>query len=205
MNSKSLVISYEDVRQINLKELRKHIQRRDHKRIVNASAGKEHYKLLAYLSNALSGTKIVELGTHHGTGSLALCHNENTYVETWDLRDKFTAQIFPKNLKRQIGNILKENPNSLLEASLIFLDTDHSGPFEIEILDYLRQKNFRGFLLLDDIYFNLPMQQIWDSISEEKHDLTDIGHGRKRQRGTPRGISGTGLVTFTRGNISIIH
>jgi hypothetical protein len=49
----------------------------------------------------------------------------------------------------------------------------------------LHDIKWNGLLLLDDINFNEPMNQFWNNISEEKYDITKIGHW-----------SGTGLVNF---------
>jgi hypothetical protein len=45
--------------------------------------------------------------------------------------------------------------------------------------------NFKGRLFLDDIHLNPAMKCFWNSISETKADITDIGHW-----------SGSGLVDF---------
>ena len=195
-----LNIKFHEVRKTDLNYLKHLISRKDLKRHLAARAGVEHYRLLAYLSANLTG-KIVELGTHHGTGSLALCHNPEVQVETWDLIDKYSAKQTPNNLNRRIGDVLQLNPDTLLNASMIFLDTNHDGVFESQVLEYLRSKEFQGLILLDDIFFNDAMEMLWTTIKEEKFDLTEIGHGRRWQRGTPRGISGTGLVSFVPGKV----
>ena len=66
------------------------------------------------------------------------------------------------------------------------LDTDHDGPFEYKSYNYLKEINWEGYLLLDDIHLNNVMREFWNHIDNEKHDITSIGHW-----------SGTGLVIFT--------
>lgn len=146
-----LNIKFHEVRKTDLTYLTHLITRKDHQRHLTARAGVEHYRLIAYLSINLTG-KIVELGAHHGTGLLALCHNPAVQVETWDLMDKYSAKKVPINLNRKIGNVLQMNPETLLNSSMIFLDTNHDGVFENQVLEYLRLKKFQGLILLHDIF-----------------------------------------------------
>jgi predicted O-methyltransferase YrrM len=199
----NLELSKKVISGIDLSYLKKDIARKDLARLINQRPGKQHYKLLAYLSIQIGG-QIIELGTHHGTSALALCHNAQAKITTWDISDKYSAIGRPNNLHRRTGNILEIDPLSLLLADLIFLDTDHDGFFEKQILDFLQQNSFKGLLLLDDIYFNDAMLKFWQSIDMPKFDLTKIGHGKTRQRGTPTGKSGTGMVAFGGQHINVI-
>jgi hypothetical protein len=65
------------------------------------------------------------------------------------------------------------------------MDTDHDGNFENQFYNYLQFINYKGYLLLDDIYLNKPMINFWNSIKLEKHDISNIGH-----------TTGTGVVFF---------
>ena len=65
------------------------------------------------------------------------------------------------------------------------LDTDHDGVFENQVYRILKQHRYNGLLFLDDIHLNQPMADFWGAISEEKEDITDLGHW-----------SGSGLVEF---------
>jgi hypothetical protein len=88
----------------------------------------------------------------------------------------------------------------LLKAELIFLDTAHNGDFENQVLNYLNNNNYKGILLIDDIYWNGKMYYFWSAIKNRKIDLTFIGHG---DGDGPNGnISGTGIVDFNN-NIEI--
>ena len=50
--------------------------------------GKEHYKLLAYLSTTFNFKNIIDIGTHLGNSSLALSYNISNTIYTFDIIDK---------------------------------------------------------------------------------------------------------------------
>jgi hypothetical protein len=183
----------QDVRLIDLTPYVDQIGRQDHKTIFLAPPGNNHYALLAYLAFQLTGKLIVELGTHYGSSSLAMSINDSNTIITYDIADRYGIQNPPKNITRRIGDIFKLGQESiLLDASLIFLDTAHTGEFEQQVYDYLCDNNYQGILLLDDIHWNQPMKSFWNSINVTKYDITDIGHGI-----CPDGVAGTGIVDFS--------
>jgi len=57
--------------------------------------------------------------------------------------------------------------------------------FEYSQYSTIGNNECSGVLLLDDIHLNEPMQKFWDSLTQEKHDLTEFGH-----------FTGTGMVLF---------
>ena len=71
------------------------------------------------------------------------------------------------------------------KTRFIFLDVDHDGLYEDKFYSFLNSIEWKGILVLDDIHLNEPMKNFWNGISQEKYDLTQIGHW-----------SGTGLVVF---------
>ena len=173
-----------------------------HQDLLLQKPGINHYCLLSYLSKKFNNSLIVELGTYAGTSALALSINPTNIVETYDLSgDPFAIVDIPKNIKRNIGNIFELNEEKkLLKAELIFLDTAHNGDFENQVLKYLNNNNYKGILLIDDIYWNGKMYYFWSAIKNRKIDLTFIGHG---DGDGPNGnISGTGIVDFNN-NIEI--
>ena len=83
-----------------------------------------------------------------------------------------------------IGDVMKDP--DFLRCPFIFLDTDHDGIFENPFYDYLCNINWKGILLLDDIHSSSKqMDDFWERIKKEKHDISSLGHW-----------SGTGLVYF---------
>ncbi len=183
-----LQLSHTLVDEVSLLPYIRFITRKDHHRLYRAPAGQEHYKLLHYLASQVD-TDIVELGTHHGTGSLALAVGTNHVVHTFDIRDLYSVSPSPSNIKRYIGNIFDLGQADLmLLCDLVFLDTAHRGKFEWEVYTYLVENGFTGILLLDDIHLNEPMEEFWESIYTTKYDITGLGHGFNN--------CGTGLVDF---------
>jgi predicted O-methyltransferase YrrM len=195
-------IILKDVYLENLNYLKNKISNSHHQDLLLQKPGINHYSLLSYLSKKINNSIIVELGTYAGTSALALSTNPTNIVETYDLSgDPFAIIDAPKNIKRNIGNIFELNDEKkLLKAELIFLDTAHNGDFENQILKYLNKNNYKGILLIDDIYWNGKMYYFWSAIKNRKIDLTLIGHG---DGDGPNGnISGTGIVDFNN-NIDI--
>ncbi|MEM9020885.1 MAG: hypothetical protein AAGC44_10010 [Planctomycetota bacterium] len=181
--------------QARLKPVIKHITRRDHRKIFLDPPGKNHYYLLAYLASQIGEGLIVELGTHHGTSSLAMSINPNVRIVTYDIEDRYGIKPKPVNVETRLGEIFEMQQESiLLESKMIFLDTAHEGPFEQKVYDYLRGNGYRGVLVLDDIFWAKEMIAFWEGIDATKYDVTSIGHGDGK--GPMGNVSGTGVVDF---------
>ena len=45
------------------------------------SIGKEHYKLLSYLSTLFNNSIIIDIGTHRGSSALALSYNSTNIIQ----------------------------------------------------------------------------------------------------------------------------
>lgn len=189
-----MLIHYGNIRETDLSKLIKVVSKK-HRHIVNGPAGREHYKLLAYLSKNINGL-IIELGTHYGTSSMALAENSSNVIITYDVIDIYKIKKQPKNVIRKIGNIFSLGEGKmLLKADLIFIDASHTGEFEWQVYSFLKKNNYIGLLLLDDIHWSNEMIEFWNKIDAVKYDITDIGHGDGL--GPKGNISGTGLVAFT--------
>lgn len=152
--------------------------------------GEEHYKLLAYIvKNYLNKDDIIiDIGTFIGLSALALSSSGN-YVITYDVKDtipddKLTIKNVD-NIKYIIGDCL-DDIDVLLKSKLIMLDIDHSGVEEEKILNALRDNNYKGIVILDDINIFEPMSELWKNIKEKKYEITKYGHW-----------SGTGIILFS--------
>ena len=147
---------------------------------------KEHYRLLAHLSCHFKNATLFDIGTHKGYSALALSYNPDNRIVSYDVEDLKDLRHHEKlnQIDFQVGNAL-EDPR-LLSSPLILLDTYHDGRFEAQTLDFLERNNYRGLLILDDIYLNATMMALWERIPLPKEDVSDIGHW-----------SGTGLVDFS--------
>jgi hypothetical protein len=156
----------------------------EYKEFFPGEPGREHYKLLGHLSSLFNEVTIFDVGTDAGCSAMALSHNPNNHVISYDIVNRRRSDIHLPNVEFRIGNVL-EHGAELVTAPLISLDTAHEGPFEHEFYRFLASSPFRGLLILDDIYLNEPMKAFWDSITHQKFDVTNFGHW-----------SGTGLVVF---------
>ena len=162
----------------------------------------EHYNLLAYISNKIDNGIILDIGTHRGFSSLAFSINESNKIHTYDIRQmrggiERNINPIPENVKWNIKQILEDDDDLtlLLKSDLIFIDIDHKGKIETEIYEYLVSKNYKGIVLLDDIYFNSAMIDFWNGIDIKKYDLTAVGHSGSGNGGHSHIKScGTGLI-----------
>jgi hypothetical protein len=155
-------------------------------------AGKEHYKLLAYLAEQVQGRDIFDIGTHRGASALALSSNPANHIYSFDIQHLYPL---PKasNVTWSLDNLMTAEGRApweekLLGSAFIFLDIDpHDGVLEYEFYTWLKEKDYKGFVICDDIwYFKGMRDAFWYRIpAAEKVDVTDLGHW-----------SGTGIVRF---------
>ena len=162
----------------------------DSRKHLNSNSGMEHHKLLAYLSTLFNNILIADIGTRTGNSALAISHNVNNNVDSYDIMTT-VGGIDKDNLSFHCKDIL-EDPK-ILEYSLISLDVDpHDAKQESSCLKYLEDNSWKGILILDDIGPDWPhMNNYWNSIELPKWDITKYGHA-----------SGTGLVDFS-GNLEL--
>jgi hypothetical protein len=153
------------------------------------NAGEEHYRLLIKISTLFNGQTLYDIGTYEGSSALALAHNETNFVLSHDLVYNNIAQSLKKpNMNLLLGDVLNfDGGRGLLNSPFIMLDTSHDGSYEHRFYHFLKHNGYKGLLFLDDIFLNEPMRMFWDSITEPKYDLTNIGH-----------FSGNGIVDFSK-------
>lgn len=159
--------------------------------------GKEHYRLLSYFSSLFNNSNIIEIGTHLGESAIALSYNEKNTVYTFDIIDKIKPdKKLRKNIQYIIDDIMTNDLSRtkwseiVLSSSFIFLDVDpHNGYMEYDFYLYLKENNYKGFVICDDIwYFKNMRDNFWYKIEDEyKYDISDLGHW-----------SGTGIFTFNK-------
>jgi hypothetical protein len=161
-----------------------------------SSPGKEHYKLLSFFSTLFNNSNIIDIGTHLGHSSLALSYNKSNTIYTFDTVDKIRPGIKnTENIKFCMDNLFDKNifnkwKDVILSCPFIFLDVNpHNGTMETEIIGYLKEINYDGFIICDDIwYFKEMRDNFWYKIEDKyRYDLTNLGHW-----------SGTGIITFNK-------
>ena len=158
--------------------------------------GREHYKLLSYLSTFYNGETIIDIGTHRGSSALALSYNPSNTIYTFDIHNKVeNAGIKSRdNIVFSFDNLFEPAAQAtwkarILSAPFIFLDVDpHNGSMEIEFYTWLKKIDYKGFVICDDIwYFKEMRDNFWYRVpAGERHDLTHLGHW-----------SGTGIINFS--------
>lgn len=178
-------ITNNDLDSINMENF-KYINNKEYQGYFISPSSIEHYRLLTYISNNLSNSTFIDVGTLKGSSALALSTNKTNTVYSFNLSEELDLNLLPNNINFIIGDILNEKyKNIILESKLILLDTFHDGTFEKIFYEYLKEIKYKGVLLLDDIKLNNEMVNFWNSITNDKTDISYIGH-----------ITGTGIVYF---------
>lgn len=159
--------------------------------------GKDHYKLLAYLSNQLpEDSKVGDIGTFVGSSAVALASNSKVKVLSCDICDYVAANTGYKLLPNIVFSI-KDGRSSLpelLDAKIILIDVaPHDGIQEEVMMSFLESYGYKGIVVLDDIFLNPEMRTFWEKITHKKIDATPYGHW-----------SGTGIVIFDENSIDVV-
>lgn len=160
------------------------------------ATGKEHYRLLAYLSTLFKGQNIFDIGTNHGHSAYALAYNNENQIYSFDIvNNVYNPKVLSKsNIQFVICNLWDQQSRQswlqmLLDSPLIFLDVDpHNGRMEYAFYQLLLEHNYQGLLVCDDIWHFKDMRDnFWSLISPQvKYDLTSKGHW-----------SGTGVIALS--------
>ena len=163
---------------------KKAIDNEEYQNYYQEKSSKEHYRLLKYLSNQQNNSNILDIGSLKGCSALAFFSNITNNIYSFNIANQLNLKYIPKNINFIIDNILDEKYKKLIiSCKIILLDTYHDGIFEKEFLDYLLTIQYKGYLLLDDIYLNPEMQNFWKTISLQKEDISNFGHS-----------TGTGII-----------
>jgi hypothetical protein len=177
---------------IDLSELSKNLHNENMVKDFLEPPGTNHYQLLSCFSLFFDDSILLDIGTNEGASALAMSYNKSNKIYSFDLVDNRKINENLNNIHYIIDDITREYTgndgkydNLVLSSSMIMLDTEHDGRFEFKFYKYLKKINYKGYLFLDDIYLNKIMVNFWNYITEEKMDLTNLGHW-----------SGSGLVVF---------
>ena len=184
LTKKKIEINKEDVKALDVSHLRD--------LSLNSNdwlpAGQSEYRFYAYMSTWFNNTTILDIGTRTGGSALALSYNPTNKVRSYDLVEQGASQgIKKENIKWNIGDFMEDEDIDWDNVSIVMIDVDpHDGSQERVMMDWLREKGWKGILMHDDIGPGWPdIQLMWDEIPEEKFDVTEIAH-----------MSGTGIVNF---------
>ena len=157
--------------------------------------GRQHYRLLSYLSCCVEDAIIIDIGTHRGQSALALSYNPTNIVHSFDIENRVTNESIKdvSHIHFHMDNLFEIDgrekwKETILQSSFIFMDVDpHNGTMEIDMYNYLEYIGYKGFVVCDDIWHFKDMRdRFWYKIPYyNKYDLTELGH-----------FSGTGIFTF---------
>jgi hypothetical protein len=164
--------------------------------------GKQHYRLLSYLSTLYNDSVIIDIGSHRGSSALALSYNTRNNIISYDIVDNIkNDQIKTRsNINFTIQNIFADfnlYKDVLLTAPIILLDIDpHHGHMEYQLYQWLKNNNYQGLLVCDDIWhFEGMRNNFWYLVEDNyKFDVTEYGHW-----------SGTGIITFNQNYINTLN
>jgi predicted O-methyltransferase YrrM len=160
-------------------------------------AGNGEYRLYSYLSTLFDNITILDIGTNQGRSAVALSHNPNNHVISYDIEDHIHTReykLFEKsNIEFKLKNVMEDLTTEFIQSKnikLVMIDICHTGPPEREIMDRLSACGFKGIVILDDIWhpeihFQEGMQKMWNELPWRKRDISELGHW-----------SGTGIVYF---------
>lgn len=194
----NIVLKKDIIDQIDLSPFEKYVAwSKNDVQYLNMPSGKEHYKLLAYLSKVLNCKNLVEIKTGYTLGTTALSYSSDKTVHSYDiyswLPDNETTIEQKQNVKLYVTDYLDHVDNMIKDCDLIVIDIDHTGITEKALLDALRNKKYQGIVLLDDTNLNQDMKKFVESIPEKVIDITSYGHW-----------SGTHLVVFNPSKFNVI-
>ncbi len=150
----------------------------------------EHYPLLGYLSlNYPDGSKFLDIGTRRGASAIAMSLNPNIHVDSYDINDYGCGdRIKANNISFHIANIFNDL-TQVLEYDVILMDIEpHDGKKETILINYLKNNQWQGILILDDIaHIWKDMRKLWENVPEDlkKYNVTQLAHA-----------SGTGIIDY---------
>jgi hypothetical protein len=162
------------------------IENKEYQEYFQEKSSKEHYRLLTHISTLFNSEIFLDVGTLKGCSALALSTNQTNNVYSFNLSDQKELSKELTNVEFIIDDVINGAYDELImKSKLILLDTYHDGTFEIMFYNHLKSLGYKGTLILDDIHLNNEMELFWNSIKDDKYDITNIGHA-----------TGTGVVIF---------
>ena len=211
-------INYNDIINTDISFLEKYYLKIGHigESFRNTLPQQEHYKLLTYLSFQFNDSLVLDIGTFDGLSAICLAQNPTNKVISYDIIDKDFSNIlrpvyinssssgevlhhtpFGKdypNISFKNLDILNEDISILNSASFMLLDISHNGQDERNFTDKIKQIEFDGYILCDDVRTDIfPLRNWFDSLEWNKYDLTEVGH-----------VTGSGLLDIGGNGVDII-
>jgi hypothetical protein len=169
-------------------------------------SGIQEYRLYSYLTTFFNEITILDIGTLTGRSAVALSHNENNRVISYNLVDNIQFPNHPiyskTNIEFRIKDVMEDLTSEFIQSNnvqIIMIDIDHYGDAEKRMIERLRDIGYSGIIILDDTHhpdkeMKECMEKLWtelDSIENlVKYDFTTYGH-----------CSGTGVLLMNTNHI----
>jgi len=157
--------------------------------------GQQHFRLLSFFSSLFKNSIIIEVGTQNGLNALALSYNQSNTIYSFDFVNNVKNDIIKNqsNIKFLYDDLWKEQMqelwlNTILNSKFILLNTNTlDGIKEYEFYNFLKEINYTGFLICDNIWsFKNMRDNFWYKLNQDFcYDLTEYGHS-----------TGTGIFSF---------
>jgi len=174
------------------------------KEYYDLKSGQQEYRLYSYLTTFFNNITILDIGTYTGRSAIALSYNETNKVISYNIVDQIgdnNHKIYSKkNITFKVKDVLEDlNEEFIKNVKIVMIDIDHNGFTEKIIIDRLKELNFSGLIILDDItklpdpVLNERMANLWNGIHDRKYDVTKYGHW-----------SGTGIVVMNDNTIFLM-
>lgn len=183
MSVQTITLSKELINAIDLTDLTKYIEwNAQHLQYFNLPAGKEHYKLLAYLSTQFKCKNVIEIGTYLGHGAAALSYDETKTVKTYDIYNSLPADESiitienRSNVQSYLKDVVGDLKSVIQDTDFILIDIDHTGYTERILMQELKDIGYKGIVMLDDSKLNAEMIKFCEEITEKKIDISKYGH-----------------------------
>lgn len=177
------------------------IQLKNHEYLVESDyydlpSGNQEYRLYSYLTTFFNNITILDIGTMNGRSAISLSHNETNKVISYDINNHINNTKHKIYTKKNIEFIIKDVLEDLDEefiknVKIVMIDIDHYETIEKIMINRLKELNFKGIIILDDITnhpepdINICMNRLWNSIDGKKYNVTKYGHW-----------SGTGIIVL---------
>ena len=79
-----MLISYEKIQEITLEKYSNDMNDME----FYGDCGRQHYRLLSYLSTLFNNSDIFDIGTHRGSSAMALSYNPTNKVYSFDIENR---------------------------------------------------------------------------------------------------------------------
>lgn len=146
-----------------------------------AQTFRQPFSYYAWLWSAVTLVKpknLVELGTEFGAATIVMLDalpetSTLVTVDIVEMKPNFLYGLEDSRLTKIIGNSLEVSDQIPEKIDFLFIDTEHEfEQVSKEWKLYKSKLTKNAIVVFDDIHFNEGMTRFWDSLEEEKYDIS---------------------------------